>query len=177
MTRQKPDVKVTEIEQRILLIRGLRVIVDADLAQLYGVPTKAFNQQVRRNKARFPSDFAFRLTSEEKAELVTKCDHLSKLKYSRALPLVFTEHGALMAANVLKSTRAVQVSVFVVRAFVKLRQTIERNRDIVRRLEQLESRLTEHDGQILSLIQAIKQLMRPDSVPAKRRIGFRTHKP
>jgi len=170
--RSKPDGEVARIEQRILLVRGVRVIVDADLAQLYGVPTKGLNQQVRRNRERFPEDFAFRLTKVEKAELVTKCDHLSNLKYSRALPLVFTEHGALMAANVLKSKRAVEVSVFVVRAFVRLRETMEQHREIARRLRQLEGRVAEHDGQILSLVRAIRQLALPDTVPAKRRIGF-----
>jgi hypothetical protein len=170
--RSKPDSEVARIGERILLVRGVRVIVDADLAQLYGVPTKALNQQVRRNWDRFPDDFAFRLTKEEKAELVTKCDHLGNLKHSKALPLAFTEHGALMAANVLKSKRAVEVSVFVVRAFVRLREMIEQNREIARRLRQLESRVAEHDGQILSLVRAIRQLAVPDDVPAKRRIGF-----
>jgi hypothetical protein len=170
--RSKPDVEVAKIEQRILLVRGERVIIDADLAEFYGVPTKRLNEQVTRNELRFPVDFVFRLTKEEKSELVAKCDRFGNLKHSTVLPRVFTEHGALMAATVLKSSRAVEVSLFVVRAFVKLRQVIEQHRELARRLTQLENRLAEHDGQILALVRAIKQLARPDSIPPKRRIGF-----
>jgi hypothetical protein len=100
-----------------LLIRGEKVIVDADLAEFYGVQTKVLNQAVKRNKDRFPEDFMFRLTKVEKVEPVTNCDHLEKLKFSPKTPQVFTEHGAIMAANVLNSTRAIEVSVYIVRAF------------------------------------------------------------
>ena len=99
-------VQVGRIQERILLVRGEKVIIDADLAEFYGVPTRALNQAVRRNKVRFPQDFMFLLTAEEKAEVVTNCDHLSKLKYSKSHPHAFTEHGALMAASVLDSQRA-----------------------------------------------------------------------
>ena len=95
------------VEQRILVIRGLKVMIDADLAELYGVPTKALNQAVKRNAERFPADFMFQLTSEEKAEVVTNCDHLARLKFSRALPFAFTEHGAIQASNILASPQAV----------------------------------------------------------------------
>ena len=107
--KTKPVVKVGKIQQRILLIRGEKVIVDADLAEFYGVPTKALNQAVRRNMDRFPADFMFQLNKNEKTEVVTNCDHLSKLKFSPVNPLVFTEHGALMAASILNSARAVDL--------------------------------------------------------------------
>ena len=119
MSPKKAIVPVGRIEQHILLVRGEKVIIDADLAKFYGVPTKRLNEQVKRNKARFPEDFMFQLSSEEKSELVANCDHLEKLKYSRNLSYAFTEHGAIMAASVLNSKRAVEVSVYIVRAFVK----------------------------------------------------------
>lgn len=105
MARPQSPVPIDIIERRILLIRGERVILDADLAEFYGVPTKRLNEQVRRNAERFPADFMFQLNPEEKAEVVAICDHLGKLKYSRSLPNAFTEHGAIMAANVLNSPR------------------------------------------------------------------------
>lgn len=110
---------------RILLIRGEKVIIDADLAEFYGVNTKVLNQAVRRNINRFPADFMFQLTKEEKIEVVTNCDHLQNLKYSSVNPYVFTEHGALMVASILNSVRAVEVSVFIVRAFVQLRRSVK----------------------------------------------------
>lgn len=113
----------TSIERRILLIRGQKAMLDTDLAALYGVPTKVLNQAVKRNRHRFPADFMFRLTEDEKAEVVTICDHLQKLKFSPVLPYAFTEHGAIMLASVLNSKKAVRISVYVVRAFVKLRET------------------------------------------------------
>ena len=100
---------IKNIENRILFIRGQRVMIDADLADLYGVATKRLNEQVKRNMNRYPSDFTYRLTSEEKTEVVANCDHLTGLKYSKTLPYAFTEHGAIMAANVLNSTRAVEM--------------------------------------------------------------------
>ena len=124
MAKQRSVIRVGTIQQRILLIRGEKVIVDADLAEAYGVTTKALNQAIRRNLHRFPEDFMFQLTKQEKLEVVTNCDHLQKLKYSPVNPRVFTEHGAIMAASVLNSPKAVEVSVFVVRAFVQLREVI-----------------------------------------------------
>jgi len=110
------------IERAILIVRGEKVILDAELAELYGVPTKRLNEQVKRNASRFPEDFMFQLTAEEKAEVVTICDHLPALKFSPTLPNGFTEHGAIMAANVLNSDRAVEMSVHIVCTFVRLRQ-------------------------------------------------------
>ena len=176
MSEKKAMVPVAKIEQRILLIRGEKVIVDADLAEFYGVPTKRLNEQVKRNRDRFPDDFMFQLSVEEKSEVVANCDHLSKLKYSSFLPYVFTEHGAIMAASILNSRRAVEVSVFIVRAFVKLRRMIAENKELSRRIVQIERHLAEHDNQIMELVKAIKQLLKPDPLPKKRRIGFHSDK-
>ena len=165
-------VKVGIIQQRILMIRGEKVILDADLAEAYGVTTKALNQAVRRNAGRFPPDFMFRLTVEEKLEVVTNCDHLQKLKYSPVNPCAFTEHGAIMAASVLNSSKAIEVSVFVVRAFVQLREIIAGHKELAHKIAQLERKLGDHDEQIMVLFEAIKQLMDPNPPPKKRRIGF-----
>lgn len=172
MQQKKEIVPVGNIEQRILLIRGEKVIVDADLAEFYGVQTKVLNQAVKRNKGRFPEDFMFRLTKAEKDEVVTNCDHLEKLKFSPAFPRVFTEHGAIMAASVLNSQRAVEVSVYIVRAFVRLRRMISENRELSRRINQIELHLADHDEQIIEMIKAIKQLLKPNPPPKKRRIGY-----
>ena len=172
MAKSKPVVKVGKIQQRILLIRGEKVIVDADLAEFYGVPTKALNQAVRRNIERFPADFMFQLNKNEKIEVVTNCDHLEKLKYSPVNPLVFTEHGALMAASILNSASAVEVSLFIVRAFVALRRAISEHKELARKITQLERKLADHDDQIIAIIEAIKKLSGPQPVPKKRRIGF-----
>jgi hypothetical protein len=167
--------KVDRIQRRILLIRGVKVMIDADLAEAYGVPTRRLNEQVRRNRDRFPNDFMFQLTAEEKTEVVANCDHLEKLKFSKVLPLAFTEHGAIMAASVLNTTRAVEVSVFVVRAFVQLRETIAGHKELAHKIVQLERKLGDHDEQIMALIEAIKKLMDPKPPPKARRIGFRTY--
>ena len=172
MGKRTPIVRVGTIQERILLIRGEKVIVDADMAEFYGVATRRLNEQVKRNRERFPEDFMFRLTAEEKAEVVANCDHLAKLKFSKAMPNVFTEHGAIMAASVLNSRRAVEVSVFVVRAFVKLRRVIAEHKELAQKIAQIERRLADHDQEILVLVRAIKDLMRPEPPPQRRRIGF-----
>ncbi len=164
------------IEHRILLIRGEKILLDTDLAEFYGVPTKRLNEQVKRNKDRFPDDFMFQLSTEEKSEVVAKCDHLVNLKFSKALPYAFTEHGALMAASVLNTHRAVEMSVFIIRAFVRLRQTIAEHKELVHRLNYLEQQLADHDKEILLLVQAIRQLTSPTSVPKQRHIGFHREK-
>ncbi|MFC1545470.1 ORF6N domain-containing protein [Gemmatimonadota bacterium] len=170
---QNPVIPAGAIEQRIL-IRGIRIIIDADLAEFYGVQTRRINEQVKRNKDRFPADFLFQLTSAETSELVAKCDLFRNLKHSTVLPYAFTEHGALMAASVLKSERAVEVSVFVVRAFVKLRQMILEHDQLSQKLTELELRFASHDVKISELSQAIRELMDPVPVPERRRIGFRS---
>jgi len=176
MTNSKYTVSVGTIQQRILLIRSEKVIIDADLAEFYGVTTKVLNQAVRRNIKRFPADFMFQLTKEEKIKVVTNCDHLRNLKYSSVNPYVFTEHGALMVASILNSVRAVEVSVFIVRAFVQLRRSVKEHKELAHKLDKLERRFSDHDEQILALFKAIKQLMKPELPPKKQRIGFHPDK-
>jgi len=173
----KSVVPIEVIENRILFIRGGKVVVDADLAEFFGVSTKRLNEQVRRNPGRFPKDFLFQLTSKEKEEVVANCDHLDKLKYSNVLPFVFTEHGAIMASNVLNSTQAIEMGVFVVRAFVNLRRTIENHGELGKKLSQLEKQLMEHDKRFVSIVRAIRSLVGSKEVPKKRRIGFESEKP
>ena len=164
-------VPVGKIEQVILLIRSQKVILDSDLAKLYGVSTKVLNQAVKRNSDRFPEDFTFCLTQEEKEEVVTNCDHLRNLRFYKGLPFAFTEHGAIMAANVLHSRRAIEASIYVVRAFVKLREIISTHKELARKFEELEREVKGHGEQIRSLVEAIRQLMAPPE-PKHRRIGF-----
>ncbi len=159
------------VAQRILLIRGQKVMLDADLAEMYGVETRALNQAVKRNLERFPADFMFHLSKEEKLEVITNCDHLAKLKFSVALPYAFTEHGALMLGNVLRSERAADVSILVVRTFVQLRGMLSTHRDLAAKLEALERKIGGHDQAIAGLIDAIRQLM-SEPTPKNRPIGF-----
>ena len=156
------------IENSIIMIRGQKVILDVDLAYLYGVPTKRFNEQVKRNRKRFPEDFMFRLTTYEKNKVVANCDHLSRLKYSPFLPNAFTEHGAIMAAAVLNSPLAIEMSIFVVRAFVKLRMILSTHVELARKLEEMEKK---YDAQFRVVFDAIRELMSPLEKP-KHRIGF-----
>ncbi len=160
---------VSVVERRILLIRGQRVLVDSDLAELYGVPTKHLNQQVRRNLARFPADFMFQLTAAESAalrsQIVTSNDARGGRRYR---PLVFTEQGVAMLSSVLHSGRAVQVNVAIMRAFVRLRRMLLEHRDLAEKVNALERK---YDGQFQEVFDAIRSLMRP---PERRRrpIGF-----
>ncbi len=166
----KPNylVLVERIERSIFLIRNQRVMVDRDLAFLYGVSTKALNQGVKRNQRRFPPDFMFRLSKEEKNELVTNCDRFETLKHSSALPGVFTEQGVAMLSSVLNSERAIEVNILIMRAFVRLREAMGSNREFARRLDDLEKRIASHDENIRTLFQAIRQLMAaPEREPKK----------
>lgn len=175
MPPSSENVEPADISSRILVLRGQRVLLDADLARLYGVPTKVLNQAVRRHKERFPTDFSFRLNDVEKSEVVTTCDHLARIKYSSVRPLAFTEHGAIMAATVLSSPRAVQMSVYVVRAFVRLREVLAANEGLARKLEALEKSVATLDAgtrkQFEEVYRAIRALMTPP-VPKSRPIGF-----
>ena len=162
-----------QIEQTILVIRGHRVMLDTDLADLYGVTTKRLNEQIKRNRNRFPVDFMFQLTSTEKAKVVANCDHLKKLKFSPVRPFAFTEHGAVMVASVLNSKRAIEVSIYVVRAFVALREMLGAHSELAQKLSELERTVESHDSHIRSLFEAIRQLMEPP-VPKSPRIGFKT---
>lgn len=177
-------VLVPHIEGRIQVIRGLRVIIDVDLAALYGVPTKALNQAIKRNMDRFPPDFLFQLTASEKSEVVTNCDHLQKLKFSKTLPYAFTEHGAIQAANVLLSSQAVEMGIYVVRAFIHLREAAATHADVAQRLAELEMKTESlelsHDTfsrntrlQLRQLLEAVRELTTPVE-PPRRPIGFIT---
>jgi hypothetical protein len=160
------------IEPLILMLRGQRVILDADLAGIYGVATKRLNEQVKRNVDRFPADFMFRLTDNEKAEVVANCDHLQKLKFSSQLPFAFTEHGAIMAASILNSQEAVAMSVFVVRAFVQMRERLAANVEILKRLAEIDKTLLQHDQALSTIWQYLQPLLEPPPDPPKRKIGF-----
>ena len=160
------------VERCILGIRGEKIILDADLAGLYGVTTKALNQAVKRNSARFPEDFAFLLTLKEKTQVVTNCDHLRRLKFSPVSPRAFTEHGALMAANILNSPRAVAMSVYVIRAFVKMRGEIAANAAILKRLAEIDKTLLTHDVALREIFEKLRPLLAPPPPPPKPEIGF-----
>ncbi len=168
-TGSKLVVPMERITQGILLIRGHKVMLDADLAELYGVSTKRLNEQIKRNRKRFPADFMFQLTEEEKVGVVANCDHLARLKFSPVLPNAFTEHGAIMAASVLNTPRAVEMSVFVVRAFVRLRQLLASNVELARKLAVLEKK---YDAQFRVVFDAIRELMTAPEPKKKRPIGF-----
>ena len=166
-------VPIEHITQAIQVIRGQKVLLDADLATLYGVETKRFNEQVKRNRARFPEDFMFQLREEEFAALRSQ-NATSKANRGgrRYLPYAFTEHGAIMAATILNSPWATEVSVYVVRAFVRLRELLASQQVLAERLDRLEATLTEHDQSITEIVKALRQLMLPPDPPKKRQIGF-----
>jgi hypothetical protein len=167
----KAIVPIESIVSRIVLFRGEKVLIDRDLAGLYGVSTKVLNQAVKRNERRFPPDFMFRLTIAEKDELVTNCDRFKTLRHSSVLPRAFTEQGVAMLSSVLSSDRAVEVNIAIMRAFVHLRKMVSSHADLAARLKELEGRMEEHDEQIAAIFEAIRQLMTPPDRP-RRRIGF-----
>jgi hypothetical protein len=159
------------VASKILILRNQKIILDADLAELYGVPVKQLNQQVKRNAHRFPSDFVFTLTKAEHESLRSQSVTSNPRGGRRYLPRAFTEHGAIMAATVLNSKRAIEMSIFVVRAFVRMRETMLLNQHVVSKLSELEARLDDHDVELQELVDAIRELMTP--LPANaRRIGF-----
>jgi ORF6N domain-containing protein len=159
----------------ILTVRGQRIILSSDLAEIYGVETRGLNQAVKRHQDRFPADFAFRLTREE-AEIVWRSRSQSVIlkrgQNPKYRPLAFTEHGAIMAATVLNSPRAVQMSIFVVRAFLRLREWVAGQADLSKRLARLEQRVGAHDRELKAIIRAIRELIQPPA-RAPQRIGFR----
>src|ERR1700758_2888718 len=169
---KRPAASAIPVESRILIFRHHRVILDSDLAELYGVPVKRLNEQVKRNRERFPADFMFRLNAKESEVLRSQSATSKETRGGRRyLPYAFTEHGAIMAATVLNSKRAVEMSVFVVRAFVRLREMLASNRRLAAKIDELEQRLDTHDASIQELIEAIKELMLPEPASG-RRIGF-----
>jgi hypothetical protein len=179
------DLELAKIERRIYSIRGVRVILDADLAALYGVSTKRLNEQLRRNQKRFPDDFAFQLTSEEasslRSQFATASPAPSSIRSQNATaskrnvryrPWAFTEHGALQAANILNSANAVHMSVFVIRAFVKMREQLATNAAILKRLAEIDQSLLVHDSALRDIYQKLLPLLSPPPDPPRRKIGF-----
>lgn len=166
-------VPVETVTQKIFDIRGQKVMIDADLAELYGVPTKALNQAVKRNPARFPDDFMFQLSTAERDELVTICDRMSKLKYSTVTPHAFTESGVAMLSSVLNSERAALVNVQIVRAFVRLRRMLTEHDALRLAIEGLERRTAKSERDIQIALGALQKLLHPPE-PSKpqRKIGF-----
>jgi hypothetical protein len=164
--------KIANLEAAIHLIRGQRVMLDADLAMIYGVTTKRLNEQVRRNISRFPEDFAFQLTAEELTNLRSQIATSSFHGGPRYRPWVFTEHGAIMLASVLNSAIAVQASVRVMRAFVRLREMVATNAQLAAKFKELERRFDSHDEAIANLFAALKQLLEPSEPTKRREIGF-----
>jgi phage regulator Rha-like protein len=169
---KKPSTLAVTVESRILILRRQRVILDSDLAELYGVPVKRLNEQVRRNRERFPADFMFRLIAKEdqilRSQIATSSQKHGGRRYP---PYAFTEHGAIMAATVLNSKRAIEMSVFVVRAFVRMREMLLKNRQLAAKINELDRRLETHDTAIQDLIDAIKELMTREE-SSRRKIGF-----
>ena len=155
MKRLKP------VGSLILTIRGCKVLIDADLADIYGVETRALNQAVKRTSERFPRDFIFQLSAEEKLKVITNCDHHARLKFAKSLPIAFTEHGALMAATVLNSPQAVAMSVYVVRAFIQMREQLAANREILKRLAEIDKTLLEHDSVLRDIYRKLLPLLQP----------------
>jgi len=148
-----------EIARRIFVIRGQKVMLDSDLAELFGVETKQLNRQVKRNIRRFPLEFMFRLTKQERNELVPIWHQFEKMKHSYVLPYAFTEHGVAMLASVLKSERAIKMSITIVKTFVKLREIMSAHKEIAYKLKELEAKIMEHDTDIKDIFEAIRQLM------------------
>jgi phage regulator Rha-like protein len=181
--KTKAPAAIEQIDTMIRTIRGTRVMLDRDLAQIYGVPTKVFNQAVKRNAARFPEDFMFRLTKEEAEGVRISRSQIVTLKRGqnvKYLPYAFTEYGALMAANILNSPRAVQMSIFVVRAFAKMREALLASPELARKLAALEKKLTArldvHEAAIVQVLQEVMQILNPPPAPPpppRPQIGFK----
>ena len=170
-------VPLEPIQSCILVLRGVRVILDADLARLYGVATKRLNEQVKRNARKFPEDFMFQLSREEARDLAALRSQNATLKrgeHIKHLPYAFTEHGAIQAANVLNSAAAAEMSVHVVRAFVRLRQLVVNHKAIAAKLAEIEARVGAHDEQLAAVIEALRRLTAPDGPRHRRKIGFGT---
>lgn len=169
-------IAVEVIATKIFQIRGRKVIVDRDLSYLYGVPTKALNQAVKRNMGRFPDDFMFQLTELEVKELVTICDRFNTMKHSTVMPYAFTEQGVAMLSSVLNSERAIRVNILIMRAFTKLREILLTHKELAVKIDALEKKYAEHDETIKGIFEAIKQLLEPPPEKEKRIIGFKAEK-
>jgi hypothetical protein len=168
-------VPIQAIERRIFVLRGRRVMLDRDLAELYGAELKRLNEQAKRNRDRFPEDFMFRLTLEEGKLVMLSRSQIATLKRGKNIkyrPYVFTEHGAVMLANVLRSPVAVRASIQVVRAFVNLRRLLATNQDLARKIDAIERRVGNHDAELQEVLRILRRLLEPPPVPPKRPIGF-----
>jgi len=167
------DIPTIDVQYLVRTLRGKRVLLDSDLARLYGVPTKRLNEQVRRNAEKFPEDFAFQLTEEE-FEVLRSQNATSKLGRGgrRYRPFAFTDYGAIQAANVLNSPAAIAMSIYVVRSFAQMRETILHSTVIVKRLAEIDRTLLEHDGALRAIWHQLQPLLQPPPEPPKRRIGF-----
>jgi hypothetical protein len=179
MAKEQHDIELAVIppeiiEQKIYLIRGHKVMLDSDLAELYQVATKVLNQAVRRNRDRFPEEFMFQLADEEAAALRSQFVTLEKGRgrYAKYRPYAFTEHGVAMLSSVLRSKRAVQMNILIIKAFIKLRDILATHKDLARAIEDIGRRQEEQGEQITAIIETINQLLLPEPVPEKRRIGF-----
>ena len=173
---EKALVSPEHIALRIVVLRGSKVLLDSDLAGLYGVETKALNLAVKRNAGRFPADFMFQLTTEEAGNLRFQIETSNSTHGGRRYrPYAFTEQGVAMLSSVLNSERAVQVNIAIMRAFVKLREVLETNRALARKFAELEARVGGHDAQIAEILEAIRQLIAPSPDSLKREIGFHVH--
>jgi hypothetical protein len=168
---KKEIIPVQQVAQAIHFVRGERILLDFDLAQLYGVTTGNLNKAVRRNRERFPTDFMFQLTAEETKSLIFQFGISKGRGGRRHFPYDFTEQGVAMLSSVLNSQRAVKVNIAIMRAFVKLRQILETNPDLARKFSELERRVGKHDAEITAIIEAIRQLMAPPEKP-RRETGF-----
>jgi hypothetical protein len=169
---KKALIPIPRIAQSIHFLRGEKVILDYILAELYGIETRALKQAVRRNRARFPTDFMFELSAREIGGLVSQFVIPNVRKFGGSKPMAFTEQGVAMLSSVLKSDRAVKVNIAIMRAFVKLRESLETNRKLGRQFAELEKRVGKHDDEIAAIIDAIRQLMAPPEKPRLREIGF-----
>ena len=159
------------INKGILFVSGQKVMLDSDLADMYGVKTKRLNEQVKRNIHRFPADFMFQLSDEEKQEVVAYCDHLTRIRFSATNPYAFTEHGTIMLASILNTPLAIQTSVLIVRAFVKLREILSTHSELAKKLMELESK---YDKQFKVVFQALRELMQNDADKTERvKIGYK----
>jgi hypothetical protein len=173
MTENPIEYSVHQVETRIFSLRGQKIILDRDLATLYGTSTVRFNQAVKRNKNRFPVDFCFQLTKEELSALISQNVISNQGRGGlRKFPWAFTEHGAIMAATILNSSQAVQMSVFVVRAFVKMRENLALTQVMLKRLAEIDRKLLLHDSSLRDLYERIRPLLLPPPEKPRKRIGF-----
>ena len=171
-TNDKSLVPDELIASRILMIRNQKVMIDSDIAELYGVTTKRLNEQVKRNIGRFPANFMFELTKEEKAQVVANCDHLEKLKFSPVLPKVFTEHGIMMVANVLTSERAIQVSIQIIEVFIRMREILTDNLSLKLEVEEIKKKLENQSKNIELVFNYLDELIEKNNKPRKK-IGYK----